>query len=80
MDIVEELRKDPENGTRRLESEYKGRLMVLARRLCGDEGDAEELVNSTFAEVVASIAKTGVQPRPASAARPSDHAASDDPT
>ena len=55
MDIVEEIRKDPENGTRRLESEYKVGLMALARRFCTDEGDAEELVNSTLAEVVASI-------------------------
>ena len=55
MDIVEEIRKDPENGTRRLESEYKVGLMALARRFCADEGDAEELVNSTLAEVVASI-------------------------
>ena len=55
MDIVEEIRKDPENGTRRLESEYKLGLMALARRFCQDEGDAEELVNSTLAEVVSSI-------------------------
>ena len=55
MDIVEEIRKDPENGIRRLEGEYKLGLMALARRFCPDEGDAEELVNSTLAEVVASI-------------------------
>ena len=55
MDIVEEIRKDPENGTRRLESEYKVGLMALARRFCTDDVDAEELVNRTLAEVVASI-------------------------
>ena len=55
MDIVDEIRKDPESGARRLQSEYKAGLMALARRFCQDEGDAEELVNSTLAEVVASI-------------------------
>ena len=29
--------------------------MTLARRFCHDEGDAEELVNRTFAAVVAGI-------------------------
>ena len=55
MSIVEELRKDPESGARRLEGEYKAGLMTLARRFCADEGDAEELVNRTFAAVVAGI-------------------------
>ena len=55
MSIVEELRKDPESGARRLEGEYKAGLMTLARRFCPDEGDAEELVNRTFAAVVAGI-------------------------
>ena len=55
MDLVEELRNNPENGARRLETEYKAGLLALARRLCADEGDAEELVNGTFAEVVRSI-------------------------
>ena len=55
MDLVEQLRIDPENGARRLEVEYKAGLLALARRLCADEGDAEELVNCTFAEVVRSI-------------------------
>ena len=55
MDLVEELRNNPEAGARRLETEYKAGLLALARRLCADEGDAEELVNGTFAEVVRSI-------------------------
>lgn len=55
MSIVEELRKDPESGARRLEGEYKAGLMTLARRFSPDEGDAEELVNRTFAAVVAGI-------------------------
>lgn len=45
MSIVEELRKDPESGARRLEGEYKAGLMTLARRFCADEGDAEEPEN-----------------------------------
>ena len=55
MDIASEIRKDPENGARLLLSEYKAGLTTLARRLCADESDAEELVNRTFAEVVRSI-------------------------
>lgn len=55
MDIVEELRTDREKGARRLDSEYKAGLMSLARRFCADPGDAEELVNRTFAEVVRGI-------------------------
>ena len=55
MDIVEELKRNPESGARRLEAEYKAGLMSLARRFCHDEGDAEELVNRTFAEVVEDI-------------------------
>ena len=55
MDIVEELRNDRERGARRLESEYRAGLMTLARRFCADEGDAEELVNRTFAAVVEGI-------------------------
>ncbi len=55
MDIVEELRSDREKGARRLEAEYKAGLMSLALRFCNDPGDAEELVNSTFATVVENI-------------------------
>ena len=55
MTIVEELRMDRESGARRLEAEYKAGLMTLARRFCSDEGDAEELVNRTFAAVVEHI-------------------------
>ena len=55
MTIVEELRTNRESGAKRLEAEYKAGLMTLARRFCTDEGDAEELVNRTFAAVVAGI-------------------------
>ena len=53
--IVEELRRNRESGARRLEGEYRAGLMTLARRFCADEGDAEELVNRTFAAVVEGI-------------------------
>ncbi|MBQ6926393.1 MAG: sigma-70 family RNA polymerase sigma factor [Kiritimatiellae bacterium] len=55
MDIVEEIQNDPEKGAKRLESEYRAGLMTLALRFCHDPGDAAELVNRTFAEVVTSI-------------------------
>ena len=55
MDIVEELRKDPDSGAKRLEAEYKAGLMTLASRFLDNPSDAEELVNRTFAEVVANI-------------------------
>ena len=55
MDIAEEIQNDPEKGAKRLESEYRAGLMTLALRFCHDPGDAAELVNRTFAEVVASI-------------------------
>lgn len=55
MNIVEEIRQDREKGASRLQSEYKVGLLALARRFCSDESDAEELVNRTFAEVVANI-------------------------
>ena len=55
LSIVEELRTNRESGARRLETEYKAGLITLARRLCADEGDAEELVNRTFADVVEGI-------------------------
>lgn len=55
MSIVEEIRQNREKGAQRLQSEYKAGLLALARRFCADESDAEELVNRTFAEVVANI-------------------------
>lgn len=55
MTIVEELKKSRESGAKRLENEYKAGLMILARGLCADSSDAEELVNRTFAAVVQGI-------------------------
>ena len=53
--IVEELRADRENGAKRLENEYKARLMAVALRLCADRALAEALVYRTFEEVVARL-------------------------
>ena len=55
MTIVEAIRKDPENGAKRLESEYKAGLTAFAMRFYPDASDAEALVYRTFAEVVRSI-------------------------
>ena len=55
QDIVDEIRKDRENGAKRLESEYKAGLMAFARRFCADEAEAEALVYRTFSEVIAGI-------------------------
>ena len=55
MDIVEEIRKDRESGAKRLVSEYRTGLLTLASRFCNDASDADELVNRTFAEVIANI-------------------------
>ncbi len=55
MTIVDEIRQDPQRGAKRLESEYRAGLTTLARRFCADEGDAAELVNRTFAEVLSGI-------------------------
>ena len=55
MTIVDEIRSNREEGAKRLEAEYKAGLMVIARKLCTDESDAEALVSHTFAEVVNGI-------------------------
>ena len=38
-DIVDEIRKDRENGAKRLEIEYKAGLMAFARRFCANEAE-----------------------------------------
>ncbi len=55
MDIVEEIRQDREKGAKRLAAEYQAGLLALACRFCHDPGDAEELVNRTFAAAVNGI-------------------------
>ena len=55
MDIVQEIREDREKGAKRLEAEYRDRLMAVARRVCGDVEEARSYVNQTFAEAIARI-------------------------
>ena len=55
MGVAEDIKADRETGAKRLESEYKAGLMALARCLCADESDAEELVYRTFSNVISGI-------------------------
>ncbi len=55
MTIAESIKRNHETGAKRLESEYKAGLMALARCLCADESDAEDLVYRTFSNVIAGI-------------------------
>lgn len=55
MEVWQEIRKNGENGARRLVSEYGNRLFAAAILLCSDEHEAEELVFRTFEQVVKKI-------------------------
>ncbi len=55
MNIVDEIRSDPERGANRLDAEFRVGLTTLALRFCHDASDAEGLVNRTFLEVCRSI-------------------------
>ncbi len=55
MEIWQEIRKNGENGAKRLVSEYGNRLFVAAILLCSDESEAEELVFRTFERVIKKI-------------------------
>ena len=48
MDIVEEIKTNRESGARRLEREYRARLLAHAQKVCGDASLAEDFVNETF--------------------------------
>ena len=55
MDIINEIRSAPEEGAKRLEREYKARLLAVAMNLCHDEHEAESLVYDTMGKAVAEI-------------------------
>ena len=57
MEIWQEIRKNSENGARRLVSEYGNRLYGAALLLCSDDHEAEELVFRTFEQAVKKIKK-----------------------
>lgn len=55
MDIISEIRNAPEEGAKRLEREYKARLMAVAMNLCGDKSEVEALVYDTMGIAVSQI-------------------------
>ena len=55
MDILEEIRLDPERGAARLEREYGAKLLVVAKGVCRDEQEARALVYDTMAAAVRQI-------------------------
>ena len=55
MCIASEICRDPEEGAKRLEREYKARLMSVAMNLCGDRSEAEALVYDAMGKAVAGI-------------------------
>ena len=55
MEIWQEIRKNGENGAKKLVSEYGNRLFAAAILLCADEHEAEELVFRTFDRVIKKI-------------------------
>ncbi len=57
MEIWLEIRKDAENGARRLVAEYGDRLFSAALMLCRNDQDAEELVFRTFDQAIRKISK-----------------------
>lgn len=57
MDIAEQIRTDPEGGSRRLVAELGAGLWALALRLCGNRADAEDLYVRTLETAVAKIAE-----------------------
>ena len=57
MDIAEQIRTDPEGGSRRLVAELGAGLWALALRLCENRADAEDLYVRTLETAVAKIAE-----------------------
>ena len=55
MEIWQEIRKNGEDGAKKLVSEYGNRLFAAAILLCADEHEAEELVFRTFDQAVKKI-------------------------
>ena len=55
MQLWELIAADVESGARELVSEYGARLFATAYRICGNEKDAEDLVQRTFVRVVERI-------------------------
>ena len=54
-DLVEEIRRDPAAGARRLVAEYRDRLYQVAYRMCLNAADAEDLTFRTFQRAIERI-------------------------
>ena len=57
MDIVDEIKNNPEAGAARLEREYASKLLFVAKNVCSDENEAKGLVYDTMAEAVRQVGK-----------------------
>ena len=55
MQLWELIAADIDSGAKRLVSEYGGRLYATAYRICGNEKDAEDLVQRTLVRIVERI-------------------------
>ena len=55
MQIWEQIAADVESGAKRLVSECGARLYATAYRICGNEKDAEDLVQRTLVRTVERI-------------------------
>lgn len=55
MEIWEELKKNKEQGARRLVDEYGNRLLGAASVFCGNAQDAEDLVVRTLEQAIKKI-------------------------
>lgn len=55
MQIWQIIRQNPEEGARKLVSEYGNRLFGAATLLCQNDSDAEELVFRTFTQAISKI-------------------------
>ena len=54
-ELVEAIRRNPEDGARRLVAQCRDRLYAVAWRLCGNAADAEDLVYRTILRGVERI-------------------------
>ncbi len=57
MDIVDEIKNNPDAGAARLEREYASKLLFVAKNVCSDENEAKGLVYDTMAEAVSQVGK-----------------------
>ena len=56
MQIIDEIKVDPEKGTMRLVNEYRPRLIAAAFKFCQDSRFAEDFAMATLEKAVSRIA------------------------